>query len=235
MEEKFCGVVLNAVPYGENDKILNVYSLEKGLVSAGIKGVKKAGAKLKFASEPFCFAEFTTNVSVKRRTVTGASLIDSFYPIREDVKRFYAGSVVLDYLKRFCKYESSPGELFSITVQVLKELAYSDSSPYFSLANFLIKALKISGYGLNFNGCESCGGKITGKVFFNPSDGGFYCQDCYFGQGREIKESTYLTLLSIKDQSFVDSDALSVLKLIDYYIETKLETSLSPLKVLIKL
>ena len=58
MEEKLNGIVLSGVSFGENDKILNIFTLEKGTVSAIIKGVKKAGAKLKFASEPFCFAEF---------------------------------------------------------------------------------------------------------------------------------------------------------------------------------
>ena len=58
MEEKLSGIVLGGVNFSENDKILNIFTLEKGVISAKIKGVKKAGAKLKFASEPFCFAEF---------------------------------------------------------------------------------------------------------------------------------------------------------------------------------
>ena len=58
MEKKVNGIVIRAVSYGESDKILTIYTLEEGLVSARIKGVKKAGAKLKACSEPFCFAEF---------------------------------------------------------------------------------------------------------------------------------------------------------------------------------
>ena len=49
--------MLRAVDYGENDKILTLLSAEEGRITAGIKGVKKAGAKLKFAAQPFCFAE----------------------------------------------------------------------------------------------------------------------------------------------------------------------------------
>ena len=45
MEEKLSGIVLGGVAFGENDKILNIYTLEQGVVSAKIKGVKKAGAK----------------------------------------------------------------------------------------------------------------------------------------------------------------------------------------------
>ena len=69
MEEKYSGIVLGGVSFGENDKILNVFTLEKGVISAKIKGVKKAGAKLKFASEPFCFAEFVFSVKGDKRTV----------------------------------------------------------------------------------------------------------------------------------------------------------------------
>ena len=91
MEEKLSGIVLGGVSYGESDKILNIFTLEKGVVSAKIKGVKKSGAKLKFASEPFCFAEFIFSTSKDRRTVTGASLIESFYPLREDIVKYFAG------------------------------------------------------------------------------------------------------------------------------------------------
>ena len=57
MEEKLCGIVLSGVNFGENDKILSIFTPDKGVVSAKIKGVKKAGAKMKFAAEPFCCAQ----------------------------------------------------------------------------------------------------------------------------------------------------------------------------------
>jgi len=93
MEEKSSGIVVSSVSYGENDKILNIFTLDKGMISARIKGVKKAGAKLKFASEPFCFSEYVFLKSGEKRTVISASLIDSFYPIRESVEKFYSAGV----------------------------------------------------------------------------------------------------------------------------------------------
>ena len=56
MEVKVNAIVIRAIDYKDNDRILTLYSLEKGKITAGIKGVKKAGAKLKFASEHFFFA-----------------------------------------------------------------------------------------------------------------------------------------------------------------------------------
>ena len=235
MEEKYNGIVIGGTAFGENDKILSIYTLEKGQISAGIKGVKKAGAKLKFASEPFCFAEFITSVSPKRRTVTGASLIDSFYPIREDIKKFYAGATALDYVKKFCKYESNPGELFTLLVDCLKSLAYGTENPLVVISSFLTNALSLSGYGLNLNACITCGEEINGRVFFNPADGGFYCEDCFAGFGREIREETYKCLKQIKNKQALTTDCVSVLKLLDYYIEVKTDTTLNTLRELIKL
>ena len=45
MEEKLSGIVLSGINYGESDKIINVFTPEKGVVSAKMKSVKKAGAK----------------------------------------------------------------------------------------------------------------------------------------------------------------------------------------------
>ena len=57
MESKVNAITLRAIPFSENDAILTLFSLESGLITAKIKGVKKAGAKLKFIAQPFCFSE----------------------------------------------------------------------------------------------------------------------------------------------------------------------------------
>ena len=81
-------LVLRAVDYKDNDKILTLYSLERGKITAGIKGVKKSGAKLKFASEPFAFCEFVLAEKQGRYTVIGATYIDSFFSLRTSLIKY---------------------------------------------------------------------------------------------------------------------------------------------------
>jgi len=57
MDFKTDALLLRACDYGENDKIVTLLTSDRGKLSAGVKGVKKAGAKLRFAAQPFCFAE----------------------------------------------------------------------------------------------------------------------------------------------------------------------------------
>ncbi len=236
MEEKLSGIVLGGVSVGENDKILNVFTIEQGVVSAKIKGVKKAGAKLKFASQPFCFAEFIFAKTGKNRTVIGASLIESFYPLREEITKLYAGSVVLEYCKKFLKEGIESKELFTLTINSLKNLAYLEQSAEYFLCDFLIKSLAFSGYALNFDGCFECANEIKGRVFFDFSVGGFYCEECRTSTSREISALTYLNLKKIiNGESVQKQDCIKPLKLLDYYIKEKAEVILNSLKELINL
>ena len=236
MEEKLSGIVLGGVSVGENDKILNVFTIEQGVVSAKIKGVKKAGAKLKFASQPFCFAEFIFAKTGKNRTVIGASLIESFYPLREEITKLYAGSVVLEYCKKFLKEGIESKELFTLTINSLKNLAYLDQSAEYILCDFLVKALALSGYALNFNGCFECADQIKNRVFFDYSVGGFYCEECKTAWSREISIFTYLALKKIIDGEKVQKqDCVKPLKLLEYYLKEKAEVTLYSLKELINL
>lgn len=236
MEEKLSGIVLGGVNYGESDRIISVFTLEKGVVSAKIKGVKKAGAKLKFASEPFCFAEFVFFTRADKRSVKTASLIDSFYSVRENIERFFAGGTVLELIKKSVREELPAPDLFYLTLNTLKDLAYGDELPEFTLAKFMIEAFKETGYALNLYGCPTCQNDEPERVFFDYSTGGFYCENCKEEGAREIKSTTFYSLKNLDDGKKIESERLTdVLRLLDYYATNKMEINLKSLKELIKL
>ena len=236
MEEKLVGIVLGGINYGDFDKILSIFTLEKGVVSAKIKGVKKAGAKLKFASEPFCFAEFIFLTSQGRRTVKTASLLDSYYSLRENIEKYYSAGVVVEFIRKFQMEEIVSPDLFMLTAQTLKDLAYGDLPPKYVVASFLCAALKLTGYGLNFGSCLGCGGEVGLRPFFDADTGGFYCDDCRTAGAREIRRSTYLELENVSDGVLDETaDYMGALKLIDYYLSVKTDENLNSLKELLKL
>ncbi len=235
MEEKVSGIVINGISYGENDKILNIFTLEKGILSAKIKGVKKAGAKLKFASQPFCFAEFILRPSKAGYTVINASLIESFYSIREDVIKYYAGACILEFIKKFYKENIVSPEAFLTATESLKNVTYSEDA-LSALAQFFCLKLKNVGYALNLQGCAVCQKKANDRMFFDYSSGSFYCGECYSGEGREIKPDTFLALNSLENGLNVENEqAVRALRLIEYYLQNKLEESIDSLKELLKI
>ncbi len=236
MEEKMSGIVLGGISFGENDKILNIFTLEKGVVSAKIKGVKKAGAKLKFASEPFCFVEFVFSKKGENRSVIGASLIDSFYPVREDIVKYFCAGAVVEFIKRFYREDIVDADTFFISVSALKSIAYGDNAKS-ALVTFLISALKDSGYALSLNGCFRCLSKIENKVYFDYRTGSFLCEKCFDGTGREINPQTFSALMKAEENTLKDDDdgVIMALKLLEYYIENRTDERINSLKELIKI
>ena len=237
MEEKMSGIVLGGISFGESDKILKIFTLEQGVISTRIKGVKKAGAKLKFASEPFCFAEFIFSKKGDMRTVIGASLIDSFYPIREDIIKYFCAGAVVEFVKKFYKEELTSPETFLTTISALKSIAYGDKNPKSTLVSFFLSAFKIAGFALNVKGCEKCDGDISSRVFFNYRSGAFYCEKCFDGTGREISCLTFEALRLAEQGNLTDEfeGTVKALKLIEYYLEMYANERLTSLTELIKI
>ena len=231
MEEKLRGIVISSVNYGESDKILGIFTLEKGVVSAKIKGVKKAGAKMKFASEPFCFAEFVFSEKAGKRTVIGASLIDSFYPVRESIEKFFAGGTALEYTKKFLYEGIKNQEYFLLLIEYLKNLAYGEENIAEGLASFLMSALSFSGYGITTSNCSYCNKEIVGRVFFDYMLGSFCCFDCPHENLREISPVTLKGIEKLlKKESLTGEESLKTLKLIDFYLQNKTEVKLKSLQ-----
>lgn len=235
MEEKVSGIVLSAISFGENDKILNIFTLEKGVVSAKIKGVKKAGAKLKFASEPFCFAEYILRESKAGYTVINASLIESFYCIREDIIKYFCGGAILEFVRRFYKEGIVDTDGFLSTVEALKKVAFGDDA-LSDTSLFFIEGLKRVGFALYLDGCFLCKCKEIERVFFDYKSGAFYCDQCFFGEGKQINSLTFKALKKlVKGEGVSKEENLKVLRLIDYYVENRVEESIKSLKELLKM
>ena len=235
MEEVYYGLLISKTDYGENDRIVRIYTPEKGVLTATFKGVKRAGAKLKFASEPFCFAEYRFAERAGKRTVTGATLIDSFYPVRADLVRFYAGSVALEFIKSFSREGISSPVQFFLTVELFKRLAYGENTPRAHLCAYLLQSLKNVGYAINTGGCLICGKEISERVRFDADAGGFYCNGCT-NLGREINLSTYLALKKAEnDEKITEEEGTFGLRLMNYYITLKTDEKLNSLTELLNL
>lgn len=186
---KLSALNIKSTEYNESDKILTLFSPEKGLLSARIKGVKKAQAKLKFAAEPFCCGEYELTSSKNAQyIVTGCSQAELFYPIRQDLSRFYAGSAVLEFCLMFVQEGESSEELFNLSVNALHALSsLSDSAA--TLAWYLIHALKAAGYALTLDSCNECGRELLlGDIVCSIKSYGFLCPACGGASAKKVPQ-----------------------------------------------
>ena len=227
MEIKTEAVVLQSIDYKDNDKLLTLFSPSLGKITAGIRGVKKPKARLGFCAQPFCFAEYVLAEKGGRYTVTGAYLHESFFELRVDLLRFYAGCAAAEICRVLAVENDRHDALFVAFIECLKALCLAEENEADALIEFVLVALRESGYPIELGLLESCDGDIGSQLRFDFADGTFDA----FGRsenGVKASVSTYHTLRKCAGLTY-DEHALvggrkRALRLIKVFLTEKTET-----------
>ena len=238
MEVKTDAIVLKAVDYKDNDKILTLFSPDLGRITAGAKGVKKQKAKLSFAAQPFCFAEYILAEKGGRYTVTGAYLHESFFSLRYDIVRFYAACALAEICLTLLYENESYQGLFIALIEGLKALSLAEEDAAEAVIAFVIVALRECGYPLDLGYAEECDGDIGELLWFDFADGKFASFDrCERGERASV--STYHTLRKCAgltyDEEMLDGGKKRALRLLKAFLCDKTEEKYENLGELIRL
>jgi len=177
-------VVLRSFRFSEADRVLHLYTLDRGRVGAVAKGVRKTKSRFGARLEPFSHVELLLHQgSGELHTVTGAALLDPHRPVREDPYRLSVGLVGAEAMLRLFVEEERNERAFEALTRFLGAL---DGLPAglrgrgalepLALA-FQLKLLWLSGYVPHLEGCVECG-RTDELVGYLPRAGGAVCSDC---------------------------------------------------------
>ena len=172
------GIVLFSCDYKEKDKLCQIFTVEMGKISAVIKNCKSPSAKLKFAFQPFCFAEFSLVRIGKFYQIVDAKLIDSFFDLTKELTTYYIANLILELVDVSIQQEEQNPALFVLFVNTLKNLCYDNQPAYLLALKFCENILDNLGYKIDFKKCSNCHLPFTNKVFFDAAAGSFVCNSC---------------------------------------------------------
>jgi DNA repair protein RecO (recombination protein O) len=177
-------VVLRSFRLGEADRVLHLYTLDRGRVGAVAKGVRKTKSRFGARLEPFSHVELLLHQgSGELHTVTGASLVDPHRPTREDPYRLSVGLVGAEAMLRLYVEEERNERAFEALARFLAAIdaipeglrGHAALDPL-ALA-FQLKLLWLSGYVPHLESCVECSG-TDGLVGYLPRAGGAVCSAC---------------------------------------------------------
>ena len=94
-------VVLRSIRYGEADRILHLYSAERGRIGAIAKGVRKTKSRFGARLEPLSHVELMLHHGAgELHTITGVELKRSHHTIREEPYRLNVGLIGAEAMLR---------------------------------------------------------------------------------------------------------------------------------------
>ena len=177
MIAKYEGIILTDTPYGENSKIVNIYTREKGLIGVMCNNVKSMKNPLRTKTLKFTYGVFHISYNEKKLSkLVDVDIIDSLKDIRTDIEKISYLNYISDLTYQVIKQNNEP-EIFDIFINTIIKINEGKNPGI--LTNILeLKLLDYLGVGLNLDSCIRCGNKHN-IVTLDPDEGGYICQDCY--------------------------------------------------------
>jgi DNA repair protein RecO (recombination protein O) len=190
-------VVLRSMRYGEADRILHLYTPNRGRVSAIAKGVRRTRSRFGGRLEPFFRLQIELHEGRgELLTVTGAQTVDGHARLRGDGRALDAAARACDAVGRlFETSEPHPG-VFNLLCRQLALLderagaadaggpsaggAAGSTAGRASALAFRLKLLLAAGLAPQLGACASCGEREH-LVGFSGAAGGVVCGACEAG------------------------------------------------------
>src|ERR671921_2162647 len=177
-------VVLRSLRLGEADRILHLYTLDRGRVGAVAKGVRRTKSRFGARLEPLSHVELMLHQgSGELQTVTGADLRSSHHEAREEPYRLAVGLVGAEAMLRLFTEQEANERAFTALTRFLDRLDVLPAGGSGRAAldplvlSFQLKLLWLSGYMPHLETCVECG-VADGLVGYLPAAGGAVCRAC---------------------------------------------------------
>jgi DNA repair protein RecO (recombination protein O) len=181
-------VVLRSFRLGEADRVLHLYTLERGRIGAVAKGVRKTKSRFGARLEPLSHSELILHQgSGELQTVTGAELIQSHRETREEPYRLGVALVAAEAMLRLFPEQEANERAFRALTRFLglaDTIEPAGSNPALEplVLSFQLKLLWLSGYLPHVTSCAECGA-AEGLSVYSPQAGGAVCRACANGGG----------------------------------------------------
>jgi len=180
-------VVLRSLRLGEADRILHLYTLDRGRIGAVAKGIRKTTSRFGARLEPLSHVSLQLHAgSGELQTVTGVDLVRSHTAVRGEPYRLSVGLIGAEAMLRlFTEQEGNERAFTALTrfLDALEDVPPRTSRPPLDplALSFQLKLLWLSGYLPHLTSCAECGAGDAALVGYSPQAGGAVCRACAGG------------------------------------------------------
>ncbi len=171
-------IVLGHIEFGEADRILRLFTLEKGKITVIAKGVRKIRSRKAGHLEPFTRVNLFLAKGRNLDIVTQAETLDSYIGLREDLEKVAFAAFVVEVLDRFTYEEGQNVSMFRLLANTLSRLEKGEH-PETVIHFYKIRLLDLLGFRPQLFECVDCAETIIEQdQFFSPLVGGALCPQC---------------------------------------------------------
>jgi DNA repair protein RecO (recombination protein O) len=201
MQNSFVTDAINLKSYNlsESDKIIVMYSKDKGLIRGVAKGVKKPKSKLGARMDLLVANTLMLHKGRNLDTICQADVLNSFYKTRQDIDKICYSTYITEVVHNF-GVEDDPcsSRIYDLLYKALDSVSVAENKVEMMIAviKFQMKMMIESGFSIELDDCLCCHEHIENEgMFFVPALGGVVCHEC----GKNIMHNKKLLPFKMRD------------------------------------
>lgn len=211
-------VTIGFTNYREYDRVLTLFSPERGLFTATAHAARRGKSEIRACADMFFYGDFNLKQNTKGYlSVKSIDMTDVFYDLRLDMNRLSCATYLCDFVKTTALEGHEQSEYFVLLLRCLSAISHEKVDFKVVKLKFEISAMELLGYGAVFDECSVCGKNIESFAWFVDGAGGAVCTHCNPERhGIEISSQGLATLKQIKQMPI---KSIGVIKIKDNVYE----------------
>ncbi|MDD2731960.1 MAG: DNA repair protein RecO [Candidatus Pacebacteria bacterium] len=167
------GFIISKDDFQEADRFFTVYTENFGKLEILGKAVRKIASKLRPQAELFNLSEIEFIQGKNYKTMTDASVIDSFKDVRQNLDKAKTGYKIVKTLNDLIKEEERDEKVWSLIAQSFRRLNDSENLKSEIIYHYFFwNLISILGYQIDLYHCLLCGRKLNpDKLYFILGEG----------------------------------------------------------------
>ncbi|MBN1994832.1 MAG: DNA repair protein RecO [Anaerolineae bacterium] len=170
-------LILRRADFGEADRLLTVFTPERGKLRLLAKGVRKTTSRKAGHVELFMLTDMLVAQGRTWDIISQAEIVEPYRHLRDDLDKTGHAYYLAELVDRFTEEHDPNQPLFELLAVTLAHLGHSDD-PFITLRYFEVRLLSLAGYQPQLFFCVACNKALEPvENYFHSADGGMLCPE----------------------------------------------------------
>ena len=190
------GLIIKGSDYGENNRIVKIFTTDLGIISAGIHGIRSKKKGLGALGRIFIWGDVMIKENGGRYTVEEFVVKEGFYPLCEDIVKLSLAAYFAEIASMLIGEYNPDERVLKLLLNTLYTMCYIDISLKTVKAVYELRLLAEVGYRPDTDECQAC--KSTENIiYFDVGHSGLLCESCKRSESIKVSEGAVLALRHI--------------------------------------
>ncbi len=172
------GIVIKETNVGEADKIITLFTRNKGKIQASARGARRNRSSLIAGTQFLCFSDFVLYKGKTMYRVSQSEVIESFFNIRNSIEKLSYATYFIELVSEVIDEDHANPKLLKLILNTLHMLSNTQKDARLLKVVYELRLMSIIGFSPNMHGCTQCGNNNNETTHFNSSIGGLICSEC---------------------------------------------------------